>query len=153
MDIRCTKLKNDLIQCAELMTKSEPWITLKFDLEKCIMSLHGEYKEIYIAKIDGLFVGFVIIQFYGVLQGYIQTICVKSEYRNMGIGSSLLKYSEKRINEKSPNVFLCVSSFNLKAQKLYFKLGFEKIGVLSNHIVPGCDELILRKSLAPLSEY
>jgi [ribosomal protein S18]-alanine N-acetyltransferase len=44
------------------------------------------------------------------------------------------------------NVFLCVSSFNKKAEKLYRKLGYKKIGVLEDFFVTGYDEIIFRKS-------
>jgi ribosomal protein S18 acetylase RimI-like enzyme len=48
---------------------------------------------------------------------------------------------------------MCVSSFNKKAQQLYRRLGYKKIGVLKNFIVPGHDEILLRKTLGPLAEF
>jgi type I restriction enzyme R subunit len=50
-------------------------------------------------------------------------------------------------------VFMCVTSFNHQAQKLYYRLGYEKIGELKNHIIEGADEYILRKQVSPISEF
>ena len=71
-EIKLTTSEDDLAFCAELMAASEPWVTLKFDLAKCKKSLQGDHKEIYIAEYNGVFAGFVILQLYGVLRGYIQ---------------------------------------------------------------------------------
>jgi ribosomal protein S18 acetylase RimI-like enzyme len=48
---------------------------------------------------------------------------------------------------------MCVSSFNKKAQKLYRRLGYEKVGVLKNFIVNGHDEILLRKTMGPLANF
>ncbi len=153
MDIILTTDDDKLTECAELMCSSEPWVTLNFTLDQCMKGVRGDYREVYVAMVDDELAGFVVIQLYGVLRGYIQTICVKPEHRNKGIGTALLMHSEERISKISPNVFMCVSSFNKEAQKLYERLGFEKIGELKDHIVRGYDEYILRKSAGPFSEF
>ena len=153
MEIRILTDENDLDRCATLMCASEPFATLKFDYEKCRAAVRGDYKEVYAAIDDGEFIGFVVLQFYGVLRGYIQTICIEPMYRGKGIGTALLKFSEEKILKRFPNVFMCVTSFNLRAQKLYYSLGYEKIGELKNHIIHGADEYILRKQGCPTSEF
>lgn len=151
MEIKLTTDETDLVQCAELMSQSEPFVTLKFDLEKCKFAVKGD--EVYLAMVDGVMAGFVVLRLTGVLRGYIQTICLKPAFRGKGIGTALLQFCEERIYKMSPNVFMCVSSFNHEAQKLYARLGFEKIGELKNHIVQGHDEYILRKSKGPIMEF
>jgi ribosomal protein S18 acetylase RimI-like enzyme len=135
------------------MCASEPWITLQFDLEKCKTAFSGDYKEVYIATVDGAYAGFVIIQLYGLLRGYIQSICVEPAFRSKGIGAALIKHAEERIFRISPNVFMCVSSFNPRAQQLYYKLGYKKVGELKDHFMQGYDEYILRKSKGPLRSF
>ncbi|MBS1771519.1 MAG: GNAT family N-acetyltransferase [Bacteroidetes bacterium] len=153
MEIRRITTEEDIDTCAELMNISDPWITLQFDKQRCLMSLKGDYKELYGAYIDGNVAGFVIIQLYGTLRGYIQTVCVKEQYRGKGIGTALLKYIEERIYEVSPNAFICVSSFNPEAHKLYTRMGFEYVGTLKDHFIRGYDEIILRKSKGPFAEF
>ena len=58
----------------------------------------------------------------------------------------LIRWAETRIARDSPNVFICVSSFNPNARRLYERLGFEPVGVLRNLIVSGHDEILLRKT-------
>jgi len=45
-------------------------------------------------------------------------------------------------------IFLCVSSFNLRAQALYRRLGYEQVGELPGYIVEGHSELLFWKKLA-----
>lgn len=135
------------------MSSSEPWITLGRDYNYCIEALQEKSKEIYIAKKDTQILGFIIIQMTGTFKGYIQIICVSSDYRGQGIGSLLIKFAEKRIFSETPNVFICVSSFNMKAHKLYNKLGYEDIGILKDFIIKGESEILLRKSIGSLNDF
>lgn len=153
MEIRLTKNENELDACAQLMSESEPFNTLQLTFEKCKSAVRGDYKDVFLAVEDNVFVGFVVLSYYGVLRGYIQTICIKPDYRNRGIGSKLLKFSEDKLRKEFANIFICVSSFNPKAQALYERLGFEKIGELKDHFIKGKDEYILRKQICSLNEF
>ncbi len=115
--------------------------------------LSDPLREIYLAVVRDEIVGFIVLIMSGALVGYIQTVAVMPEWRNKGIGSRLLKFAEERIFNKAPNVFMLVSSFNKKAQKLYKRLGYEVIGELKDYIVSGHSEILLRKSIAPLTEF
>lgn len=69
------------------------------------------------------------------------------------MGTALLSWAERRIHRESPNVFLCVSSFNVAAQRLYERLGYETVGRFADFIVQGHDELLLRKTRGPWAEF
>lgn len=153
LSIQLAENDTQLAQSAQLMFTSEPWVTLQFAEEKCRMAVRGDYKEVYVALVDGQFAGFAVIQFYGVLRGYIQTLAVVPEMRSKGIGRALISRCEERILLEHPNVFICVSSFNHRAKQLYESMGYEQIGVLKDYIVRGYDELILRKTGVPYAEY
>lgn len=153
MKIILTTDEAELNACAEMMFKSEPWTLLGFDHERCRLAMLGEHKEVYVARINDVIAGFVVLQLNGQLRGYIQTICVDPGFRGRQMGTELLRFSEDRILKEFPNVFMCVSSFNKKAQALYARLGFEQVGKLKDHLVQGHDELILRKTTGPLSEF
>jgi len=127
------------------MSRSDPWITLQRNYEKCLLSLQGDFKEKFIVTENKEFAGFVILQMVGSFKGYIQTICIKPEFRNKGIGTAVLKLCEERISGISSNVFMCVSSFNNRAQNLYYSLGYEKVGELKDFIIEGHSEYLLRK--------
>ena len=151
--IELTTREDIFKECAVLMSRSEPWITLNRDYDKCLKAMQGDYKEVYIAMEDGQLLGFVVLQMAGTFRGYIQTICISPDQRGKGIGKVLLKYAEERIFRISPNVFMCVSSFNSNAAKLYYSLGYEKIADLKDFIVKGYSEYLLRKTIGPTSEF
>jgi len=146
-----TKKAADLRLCARFMAATEPWLTLGLDYEACLSSATAPLREVYAARArDGAPLGFIILQMTGTFRGYIQTICVAPEARGRGIGTRLIEFAERRIFKVTQNVFICVSSFNKGARKLYRKLGYIKIGVLKDFIVKGRNELLLRKTRGPL---
>jgi ribosomal-protein-alanine N-acetyltransferase len=140
-------------QCARLMSSSEPWITLRRDYDFCLRMLTDPAREVYVALLKEELVGFIMLIMRGAFVGFIQTVAVKPEWRSLGIGTALLQFAEKRIFKDMSNVFMCVSSFNDKAQRLYKRLGYQTIGELKDFIVPGHSEILLRKTIGPLSEF
>lgn len=85
--------------------------------------------------------------------GYIQTVCIDPARRGRGLGSKLVEFAEQRILQVSPNIFLCVSSFNQGARRLYEQLGYTVVGELTDYIVRGHSELLLRKTTGPLTGF
>ena len=139
--------------CAHMMCASEPWVTLRRDHAMCLRVLTSPEREVHVALQDNEVVGFVILCLVGAFVGYIQTVCVSPDHRNKGIGSELIRFSEDRILSRYPNVFMCVSSFNDRAARLYRRLGYEVVGELSDYIVRGHGETLLRKTIGPISTY
>jgi len=86
----------------------------------------------------------------GPLRGYIQIVCVDPSVRSSGLGSRLVAFAEARIFRDSPNVFLCVSSFNPRARALYERLGYETIGEIRDFLLRGHSEVLMRKTIGPL---
>ena len=142
-----------LNRCALMMSQSEPWITLKRDLTGCQEAMRGAFKEVYVATDEGQLIGFIVLQMAGAFKGYIQSICVSPGTRGAGVGTSLISFAERRIFSVSPNVFMLVSAFNEKAAALYFRLGYEKTGILKNFVVDGFDEILLRKTIGSLHSF
>jgi ribosomal protein S18 acetylase RimI-like enzyme len=152
-NIRKLKSKTEARACAQIMATSEPWITLQRTYGESLKIVTNPLREVYVAVSKGEVSGFIILQMEGTFTGYIQSVAVRADWRGQGLGSRLIAFAEKRIFAKKPNVFMCVSSFNKKAQRLYRRLGYEKIGVLKNFIVSGHDEILLRKTIGPLAEF
>jgi [ribosomal protein S18]-alanine N-acetyltransferase len=152
-DIEITKDPKDFEVCAMMMTETDPWITLDMNKNQCLKAFEGNCKEIYVLRIKNSIAGFVILQVCGTFSGYIQTICISEEYRGMGFGTKLLRFCEERILKFSPNVFICVSSFNKVAIKLYYEFGFKLVGELDNFVKEGLTELLLRKTVGPRAGY
>ena len=151
--IRQTTDSNDFEICAHMMSETDPWITLEMDYEQCLKAFDGECKEIYVIEAENVIAGFVILQTSGTFSGYIQTICVDAAFRDMGLGRKLLLYCNERVLKFSPNLFICVSSFNNRALKLYYDFGFKLVGELENFVKQGFTELLLRKTVGPRVGY
>jgi len=58
-------------------------------------------------------------------------------------------FAEERILRQSPNVFLCVSSFNHRAKTFYKLLGYQRVGELPDFLVQGQVEILMRKTRGP----
>jgi len=139
--------------CARMMAASEPWVTLQRSLEASVRTLGDSGKELYaVSDGDGI-VGFALLDMRGPLAGYVQSVCVRPDQRSRGLGTALIEWVEDRVYRESPNVFLCVSSFNGRARRLYERLGYEVVGELSAFIVRGHDEVLYRKTRGPWAEF
>jgi len=135
------------------MATSEPWITLGRTFDRCLATLHDDALERYVAVDDGQVIGFVLLTMRGAFTGYIKSIAVRDDQRSRGLGAQLMVFAEERIFRDSPNVFICVSSFNARANAFYRRLGYEVVGPLRDFIVSGSDEILLRKTTGPLTGF
>ncbi len=144
---------SDHAAAARLMAASDPWKRLGITYDRCLNSVKAPFGELYAARDGSEIRGLVQIIMYGTLKGYIRALCVAPGCRDMGLGARLMLRAERRIAAVSPNVFLCVSSFNKDALRFYKRLGYKKTGVLKDFLVKGSDELLLRKTTGPLLSF
>src|SRR4051812_36474485 len=143
----------DAEACARLMAGSEPWLTLGRSYEASLRTIQDPTREVYVARVPAGLAGLLILCMTGAFVGYIQTVLVHPDRRGEGIGSRLVQFAEQRILRDSPNIFMCVSSFNHDARRLYQRLGYRVIGELTDYIVEGHSEILLRKTLGPLTGF
>ncbi len=139
--------------CARMMTESEPWITLGRGYDESLTILTDPSREVYLAVDEGETVGFVVLEMEGAFTGYVKSICVFPPRRGRGVGARLMSFAEERVFRERPNMFLCVSEFNLGARRFYQRLGYEEVGELRDYLVRGRSEVLLRKTVGPLSEF
>ena len=139
--------------CAGMMADSEPWISLERGYQESLEIITESSREVYAARLSEEIVGFIIVEMVGTFKGYIKSVCVSPVHRGQGIGSLLMNHAEERIFSETPNVFLLVSDFNSGARKFYKRLGYEEIGGFKDYITRGHSEVLMRKSLGPLTEF
>jgi ribosomal protein S18 acetylase RimI-like enzyme len=145
--------EDEAAACARLMAGSEPWLTLGRSYARALEIIRDPTREVTVAVRDGRVAGFVIVCMLGPFVGYIQTVAVAAEERGRGLGARLVAHAEARIFRESPNVFMCVSTFNSGARRLYQRLGYTEVGELTDYLVRGHGEVLLRKSRGPWSEF
>ena len=139
--------------CARVMAESEPWITLRRGFDHALAGLINPSLEVYVACAGDAVAGHIAVNMHGAFTGYIQVLAVAAEWRSRGVGAQLMQFAEQRIFRESPNVFLCVSAFNPRAQKFYARLDYERIGELKDYVVAGQSEIFMRKTLGPRNGY
>lgn len=153
VEIRALGGGDEVHACAEMMSSSEPWLTLGRSYEQCVKILTSPTREVYVGLIDGRPIGFAVLMMRGAFVGFVQSLAVEPDLRGRGIGQALMRFAEDRILRDTPNVFLCVSSFNDGAQRFYRRLGYEVVGELTDMLIPGHSEILMRKSTGPWSQF
>ena len=141
---------NDKRAAAALMSASDPWRKLGLTRAHCLKTLDVPFRETYQIRAGGRIAGLVTITMYGTFKGYIQSLFVAEGFRGEGLGEKLMAFAEKKVFARSPNVFLCVSSFNKGAIRFYRRLGYKKAGLLKYFVSKGSYELLMRKTTGPL---
>jgi [ribosomal protein S18]-alanine N-acetyltransferase len=149
-EVRPLQSRAEAMACAQLMSSSEPWITLRRSYEQSLGLVESPSRETHVAMRERELAGFVVLCMQGAFIGYVQSLCVRPDLRGRGLGTRLLAWAEDRIFREVPNVFVCVSSFNHAAKRLYVRLGYEEVGELCDYLVCGHSEILLRKSRGPL---
>lgn len=135
--------------CSQFIAASEPWGTLGLTYEQALTRLTNPAREVLVAEVEARIVGVMILDLGGVLNGYIQILAVHPDWRGQGVGAQMIAWAEERIFRQSPNVFLCVSSFNERAQRFYARRGYVRVGELPDFLTAGHAEIILRKTRGP----
>jgi len=133
---------------AQVMAASEPWLTLRRDLEACRAVANQTETELFVALRGGVRGGFIRLQRRGVAGSpYVATIAVAPEQRGTGLGTALLHFAEERYRADCRHIFLCVSSFNTRALQLYEREGYRQVGELKDYVIEGASELLMHKRL------
>lgn len=134
--------------CAELMAGSEPWITLGRGLEQCRAACRHPEHLLLVAHAEGAPCGFILLHPRGVAGSpYIASIAVAEVFRRRGVGTRLLEYAEAHFAGAARHIFLCVSSFNERARRLYERHGYSVIGELKDYLIDGASEILMHKRL------
>jgi ribosomal-protein-alanine N-acetyltransferase len=150
MDITDIHLADDREKdlAAHLLSTSEPWITLHISGEQCSKNCHNPEFLLYIAYKKDKPAGIIILDPQGIAGSpYIKSIAVYPEFRGEGIGTMLLNFAEDLFRADAKHFFICVSSFNERARKLYEKFGFKAVGEFRDFIIEGASEILMHKRL------
>ena len=147
LDIQLAGIE-DVEWSARLMVGTDPWIRLGIPLEKCRKNCSDPEFNLFIARLANKRCAMLLLDPRGVAGSpYIKSIAVDEGFRNRGIGAELIAFAEQLYKEDHGYIFLCVSSFNTRARKLYERLGYAMIGELKDYIITGESELMMCKRL------
>lgn len=155
MQIKINPIQNSEIEtCARMMVATDPWKAIGRTLQEATLNFSTPEHSCYTLNVNGQVEGFLVLILNGFLGGgFIKSIMVSDKFQGQGLGAKLLDFAEQEIFGQYANAYICVSSFNEGAKKLYLKRGFKIIANLEKLIVAEHDELLLRKTLGPTSSY
>lgn len=154
IEIRPPQTDAERWAAADIMASSSPWTVYGRGREGTFKQIVHPTAEALVALRGGEVVGVTVVAVeVPLIRGYVWALAVREDQRGHGVGSRLLNAAEERIFRDSPNVFLCVTSFNERAQRLYARRGYVRVGTLTDYVLPGVDEYLLRKTLGPTKDY
>jgi ribosomal protein S18 acetylase RimI-like enzyme len=127
-----------------------PWAHYGFGASRITAALKngGDGTIRYQIECGAELAGAVIILSPWLAGPYLQMLAVMPAYQNRGIGAAILVWFESEARDHFRNVWLCVSAFNVHAQRLYHMHGYQRVATLEGLLRDGDDELLMRKRLA-----
>lgn len=134
---------------ASLMASSDPWMTLGRGIDACRAACQRPHFLLYVARHGEERCGFALVNPRGVAGSpYLASIAVAPAWRSRRVGAILLDHCEREAARSSRHFFLCVSSFNGRAQAFYERQGYRQVGTFEDYIIDGAAEHLMYKRIA-----
>ena len=135
---------------AEMLSTSEPWISLKFSVNSLASYLVRDDAALhrYVVSVDDNLAGVICVRYPWLRGPYIELLGVFPNYRGKGIGKLVLAWAETEARREAKNLWVLTSSFNHQALNFYQGIGFYPIGPIQGLVTPEHDEILLRKCLS-----
>jgi ribosomal protein S18 acetylase RimI-like enzyme len=105
-------------------------------------------KEIILAEVDGVVVGFLRLEYLWSHIPYIGLIVVDEDFRKKGIGRSILRFLEDYLISKGHDALYSSSQVNEEEPQAWHRhMGFEECGIISGINPKGIGEVFFRKAI------
>lgn len=118
--------------------------------EEMYMALHQAWPEGQILDVEGgRLAGVLLSMKRGPTTGRVLVMAVGEGYRDMGIGSHLLRaFNQQCVREGILRVVLEVRASNLRAQEFYRRYGFRPVEPLVSYYPDGEDAVVMTRDIA-----
>jgi diamine N-acetyltransferase len=126
----------------------EPWSVMNYPADRIAAFLAsadgGTYR--YVVSMNGKESGMVSVRHPWLKGPYLELLALLPEAQNQGIGSSIMAWFETAaLQHGARNLWVCASSFNMRALRFYERHGFASAAMLPGLVDDGYDEILLRK--------
>ena len=102
-------------------------------------------------KVDRVIAGAVGIRNNWLRGPYLQFLGILPAYQSHGIGGSILGWFEDEARGTgAQNLWVAASEFNTRALSFYERHGYSRTATLTDLVVEGSSEILLRKRLVPV---
>jgi diamine N-acetyltransferase len=131
------------------LARIDPWATLGYCADTLARGLTATHPDLvrHLALRDGETLGLVTVRYPWLRGAYIELFAVLPQAQDQGVGEALLEHVEERYRGRTANLWLLVSGFNDRARRFYERHGFGTIGTIPDLVLPGADEILMRKRL------
>ena len=136
---------------AATLAGMDPWLTLGYRAESMAQGLQSTHPDLarYLALRGGEVQALVSVRHPWLRGAYIELFAVLPRAQGQGVGRAALKFVEQTYRGRTANLWLLVSGFNAGARCFYEKQGFCPIGVITDLVTAGQDEVLMRKVIQP----
>ena len=129
-----------------------PWSVIGWPAERMTLGLKRQLpsvKRFEVLAGGGVCAGIIVILDPFLHGPYLQLLAVLPEFQGRNLGLRLLQWMESEARRaEARQLWLCVSTFNTRAQAFYRRFGFEAVAVLDKLASDASDELLMRKRLS-----
>ena len=136
--------------CEGIVASTDPWKRLGEHVDfRDALGKNDPRSRAFVCTVGEETAGFVLFSPVPVFArgGYLRAIGVSPAFRRLGVGRLLLRHAERVTARSADNLYLCVSSFNRRAQAFYRSCGYVRIGSIPGLIAPRSAEHIYWKRL------
>jgi GNAT superfamily N-acetyltransferase len=126
----------------------EPWSVMNYPAETLAAFLASRDGGVsrYLVSLGGSEAGIVSVRYPWLKGPYLELLALLPIAQNQGIGSSILAWLEREaLQHQAHNLWVCASSFNIRALRFYERHGFRPAATLPGLVADGYDEILLRK--------
>lgn len=134
-----------------LLSSIDPWARYAYTGEALTAFLANDEAGAprFAIKADRVIAGAISIRSNWLRGPYLQFLGVLPAYQSHGIGGAILDWLESEARGiGAQNLWVAASEFNTRALSFYERHGFGRIATLSDLVVEGSSEILLRKRLA-----
>ncbi len=127
----------------------DPWARANISAERManFLASHEDTAPRYQILTNGEPAGVIVVRHPWLHGPYLHLLGLLLGFQGRGIGDIVLGWFEREAHGNYRNIWLCVSSFNVNAQRFYEAHGFQHAACLESLVFDGADELLMRKRL------
>jgi ribosomal protein S18 acetylase RimI-like enzyme len=136
-----------------LLAVSDPWKRLGYPLDfwDRLFAPLPQGRDSLVLTRGGQIAGIAVLRPKFLVGDYLELLAIAPGLTGQGLGARLLSHLESLVFARANNLFACVSDFNAGARQFYRRHGFQEVGPLPNLLVHGSAEILLRKTVGPLT--
>jgi ribosomal protein S18 acetylase RimI-like enzyme len=135
----------------EALSAIPPWSVIGYPAERLAHWLQTEEPAMrkFQVSVRAELAGVIVIQDPFLHGPYLKLIAILPEFQGRNLGLRLLQWMEfEASSAEARQLWLCVSTFNTRAQAFYQRFGFKAVAVLDKLASDASDELLMRKRLS-----